>query len=327
MEHKFSYHLSSLENEQIRKCLDASGNHSIEMLPGWQQNTWVEKTCYHQFFSGGQLVAFAAVVEKFGRMARLQFGPKVSFERDLAQVIIVLAKHYKANSFWELYIQLFQIRDFDKSNIQLHYESVFNKQSWSTIHVNLGFGDILGNISKRQQRLIQKSKKLDVRDLDFSEVNVFVGGMQKMLTARGLPFGPSKKKLLKHRLELSLLQKRAIVKLVTLEDKIVGGVFFVDQGDHWFYQSGFADPEFRKIPILHNAFYLVFLQAQAEGKSFVDLGGYNKFALENEQIHNINLFKIGFSKNVIDYQPQLIFEFAPVKLKIIKHLAKVFKRN
>lgn len=106
-----------------------------------------------------------------------------------------------------------------------------------------------------------------------------------------------------------------IILGVYLENKLIGGVICPIIGKTVYYKFGISDPKHRSKPILHLALYEIIKIGNASGIKTFDLGGYNHFVDEMNQIYKINLFKRSFGGTYTYYPKKMYF-----KLNTMHHL-------
>lgn len=112
------------------------------------------------------------------------------------------------------------------------------------------------------------------------------------------------------------------------DEKMLGGILLVKQGDTVFYQTGATDPEQRSAPVLHVCFDHAIRWAKDSGFAFFDFGGYHLEATEADQTYHINNFKSMFGGSIQKSYPAMIFPlFKPAYWTLIGLLSVRDKLN
>lgn len=323
--HEFTYSLSEQRSLEITAFVKSQPSFSQEQLPGWHKHAH-QRPCYHLFYKGGTMVAVATVLETKGRLARIQFGPLVVSQSIAADVLSRLSQHYQRLGFWSLYIQSNDTQPMLLNTTESKCTSAFDAYSWSTIWVDLSREDLFSSFSKHHQRMVKKAQKLglEAKILQEEDLESFNSGYCAMYKHRGHILNVSQQlRMLKNRYKI--LTENGLGMLYGAYDGevLIGGIMVAVQGSHWFYVQGFASIEYRHLPVNHYLFHELFILAQIQGFKVFDMGGYNRFAKEGDQVYSINQFKKGFSDNIVDYAPQVEIVFKPVKMFLLSLFRKL----
>lgn len=317
--HEFTYRLSEQAALEVLGFIRSLPYFSQEQLPDWHLHAQ-QRPCYHLFYDAGSLVAVATVLETRQWMARIQFGPLAISPEVCNKVIHTLSLHYRQQGFWSLYVQSNETRLHGRSGLEKVASGTFNARSWSTIWVDLSKEDLFASFSKHHQRMIKKAQKLglDARSLTADDLNAFNLGYCTMYKHRGHTVDPSQQLLmLQNRYQILTQNGLGMLYGAYDGDELIGGIMVAIQGQNWFYVQGFASVDYRHLPVNHYLFHELFIMAKIQGYKYFDMGGYNRFAKESDQIYSINQFKRGFSEDIVDYAPQIEFVFKPFNMFLV----------
>jgi len=286
------------------------------------------------FFWDGEVPDIAAGVflvhqNPLATFAEIQFGPVVKDPNRLIEVFEQLIS-YGAKHFQWLRIAL----PCPISNETERLERIaikkwgmkfdFDRSNWATLIIDLNETkeNIFKSFRKGHKAAIRKAQRLLVlKEPDnMAEVEGFVTVFLRMRRRRGLPVNEKRGKEYFSRL-WTVLSEYDLGRfyLVHYENNIIGGEIFLCSGNRYIYYKGAADPEYRKLPITHMAIWQGVKDAhELDGVSIFDLGGYNIFADETDQIYFINRFKEGFTKEIEFFPKTQYYIFNPLRYQLYK---------
>ncbi len=315
--HSSSYFLNDFEKKEVVNFVINNPNFSIEQIPCWYSNS-NKKYKYHHFILNEELIAVCTVIETRKWLARIQFGPLLIDEIYFEEVVKLLNNYYRKEGFIQLFIQ-------SNKWLQGSLTENFNVNSWSTLLVDLTPNNPYDSFSKHHNRLISKAKSLglEFREISLPEISDFTGGMIDMYNSRKLDATIFNETDLRNKYNNLKMNQIGDFWGVFLNSKLIGGVIIIYNNKTSFYYQGFSNHSLKQIPILHFAFGELVMILKSRGFKALDLGGYNRFAKKNDQIYNINKFKLGFTRNIVDYQPQIEIIYKPIQFNILKILKRL----
>ncbi|WP_405230016.1 hypothetical protein [Lentisalinibacter sediminis] len=97
-----------------------------------------------------------------------------------------------------------------------------------------------------------------------------------------------------------------------LSDICLGAILLVRQRKQLVYEWGWTAPSKMSsgIPVMHSLLFRAFEIARQENISQIDLGGYWN---DLDATSPINHFKLGISKNIVEYMPEYYYAMSPIK--------------
>ena len=115
------------------------------------------------------------------------------------------------------------------------------------------------------------------------------------------------------------------------EEKMIGAILFINEGERLICQFGASDPDYRKFPISHLCIHEVIKYAKNNNFKYLDLGGYDMDATPSDQTYNINIFKKHFGGKLVSSYPNMNIALnKPLKLFmdfLLKIKGNVAKNN
>jgi len=286
------------------------------------------------YFWDGEVPNIAAGVfliheKPLARFGEIHFGPVV---KDLSRLIEIFKAliDYASRHFHWLRIAL----PYPISNETERLERIaikkwgmkfdFDGSNWATLIIDLNETKekIFRCFRKSHKERIRKAQRLLVlKEPDnMAEVEGFVTVFLRMRRRRGLPVNEKREKEYFSRL-WTMLSEYDLGRfyLVHYENNIIGGRIFLCSGNRYINYKSAADPEYRKLPITHMAIWQGVKDAhELDGVSIFDLGGYNIFVDETDQIYSINRFKEGFTKEIEFFPKTQYYIFSSLRYQLYK---------
>jgi hypothetical protein len=201
----------------------------------------------------------------------------------------------------------------------------FGESNWATLKIGLNdksLKEIYSGFRKSYKPGIRKAEReLNILNpIGSDQVDQFSEIFCRMHVSRGITINATEQT----EYFISLWQMISLNNLgdfyLTCEDeKIIGGMIFIRSGNRYIYYKGAADPEKRKHLVLHAACWKAIQYAHAHEKIDVfDLGGYNIFVDETDQIYSVNRFKEGFTKEIEFFPKTQYYIFSPLRYQLYK---------
>lgn len=297
---------------------------AMEQYPGWLALSEPGSSITHFFLSNGDtLQAYAQILERFGLIAQIEFGPIAINNEMIVAAIKKIVAYYQETKFISVTIQLGMLVGSSSEYIEnelnttLKYSQYNNRENWSSISIDLSKStdEIFNDFASRHKGSIKKAikKELNVVPVDQNMLTEFTMQYCQMYRARGLAIDEtSTSKSFQNIWKFFEEQNRGLFLGVLKDDQIIGGVIIAFQGNTARYYKGYSNPEHRHLPISPLALYEAMKIAKELGLAYFDLGGYNHNVNDNDPVAKINMFKRGFSKNYIYYPRKMYFKLKPL---------------
>jgi len=312
----FSYQLSQEDKIAVNNFFDSQNHISIDQHVEWAEITVFKKICYFSLFDDNKLIGYCIIHEKM-KYAYISFGPIAKDTATIPLMIESIFNYYKKLKFGQIVIQPGWLSS--NSSLILNEISkktpfkIDNKNNWCSINLKLNQSneEILSKFSSNHKRSIKKASKLglstkliasteDVESL--SAIYKLMCDNRKIIS----PLPNPKKSFVNIHNFLKYSNKGFVLGVYNENNLLLGGIIIVYQGNTAFYYFGAASPEFKKLPILHTAFFEAIKISKKNGLLIFDFGGYSKKG--EKQMIGINRFKDGFKGDLIEYSEMLIFK-------------------
>ena len=305
-------------------------------IKSFEQNlTWNIQTrsiSFHliKFYRGDDNIGYCVVKNKLF-LKEILFGPILADDNDLVEIINYFPKLYKFTNCIGLEIQLpynSSLTDVTEFNTNKYIKEI--DEFWCTqlLDIEKPINTIINNFSKNHRRSVKKAQKLNVslrlikKD---KNIKAFVNLYKTMYRTKGLRSefeNPSK--AIENMIKLISKNNIGLCLGVFKNEKLIGGVIMLYQGDSVFYRIGCTDEKFKKTPILHLAFLETIKIAKSMNLKYFDLGG---FAVNPDtQLSGINRFKTGFGGMTINYPKKIIIKYNPMLYEILGYLIKIKRK-
>ncbi len=317
--------LSPHELKCVLELYKAQKEVSVLQHPEWDNVVKINgETRYFTYFKGDELLAYAIIRFPNRRKARLRFGPvAVSPQAALEAMRRIVNAVRETSNAWYFYVQLpwqtGESASFVETNLNDEFEiKTFNdRRNWasSIIDTSVSNEELAQGFSKNHKRSLKKAAKLRLSSRickTEEEIRAFSDIYIRMYAARGKKINAGSN-LAEYLRLLDFFERtdNGFFYGVFQEDKMIGGMIIIRQGDYGFYHHSASDPECRNIPIQHTGVLSVLDVLRERGIRYFDFGGYNHMVGKNDQVYNINRFKDGFTKDYIYYPRLMYFEFVP----------------
>jgi lipid II:glycine glycyltransferase (peptidoglycan interpeptide bridge formation enzyme) len=332
MQAVFKFELDKDESENIKAFCNSLDYCSIEQFVGWTQMFSKSNICYFYMLDGTDIKCYCQIHENF-KFAEIVFGPACCDKEIMIDSINEIIRHYKERHFVHLSIQMYYKTGFDTEFIEYAINKSHkvtykfdNLNTKSSIEINLESQqtDIFANLRENHKRNIKKALKLNLKVIPLekqSDLKDFYEIISKMKEVRQLEMGIISLKQLNEINSYLVYNKKGQIILVKDDNDIVlGGVILVFQGVSVRYFFGASDPDKREVPILHLALYEAIKKSKIDNFKFFDFWGYNHFALEGDQVYNINHFKKGFGGYYIFFPKKMNISLIPNGYNIYRYL-------
>jgi hypothetical protein len=321
----------SVDKEKIIEFLDEQDNVAIEQYPDWPS-----KGNYRYFYikRNENIVAYVKVKEinaKLFKFARLDFVPPFVDKESGYDLINSILSYYKKNKYVYLSVQF----GFPVSSISEYIDILVNRKYkvryiynpgniWCSLRMsfnNNNIEEIFNTFTSGHKRAIKKTQNmLNVKKIeDEKELKDYFNIFQNMMNRKKINYNISYDDIYDIYKYLEKNKKGYILGVFTKDNKCIGGIIIVSNGKGMRYFQGSSDPEYRHLPILHYAFYHTIKICLEEKQDYFDLWGYNLYAEEKDPVWGINIFKRGFTKNIILYPKRMHINLKPFG-RIIYHI-------
>src|ERR1043165_9149037 len=277
----------------------------------------------------GAMTGYCIILESklrlpFLKTAQIQFGPvSISTECDI-YLVSEIYRHYKKEGFATLQIQLrFTESEGEKVTRALAEKFAFyqkeDNKNRCTLHIDLdqsivqiqaGFATVL---SKNIRSAINKNVVVRLVSSE-EEMKQFAALYMKMGSQRGVIHYTEE--YISQLSQFFYSTGNGFLLCAFVDDKMIGGGLFVNQGNMAVYLIGATDPDSKKIPSSHLVLFEAIKFAKAAGKKIFDMGGIGYYAKPGEQIYSINQFKENFTKNRVFYTKVLYCDLNPLKKRL-----------
>ncbi|MEZ5306512.1 MAG: GNAT family N-acetyltransferase [Pyrinomonadaceae bacterium] len=323
--------LTAKQERQIKSFYGRLSEVSILQHPDWDDVVKINgKRLFFTFHKGTELVAYAIVRFPNKRIANVEFGPVATNPRSaLAALRRIRIAVKEATNAWYLCVQLpwhtgskTEYIEFRMDN-EMTAKRFFDKRNWSSSVIDTHKSDqeIASAFSSNHRRSLKKATKAGLETREFftdAEIAEFNRIYVDMYGTRGRKIDESSN--LEEYLKIRNFFKRTgngFFYGVFKDDKLLGGMIIIRQGEAGFYYHAATDPEWRSIPVQHLGVVAVLDELRSREIRFFDFGGYNHMVDENDQVYNINRFKDGFTKHYVFYPRLLYFEFVPNAVRLL----------
>jgi hypothetical protein len=270
-----------------------------------------KNTCFY-IEKNNQLQAFCFVKESFfSKFKKVKscvishgiISDNSEVEEELFDYILL---HYKKEKFTEITID-FLLNDFPLNSKRKFNLKNINSLNRGTLLIDLtiDFEIIFKNFTNLLKKNYKKglNSNLIVRELtekvDFS---IFLELHKKLSKNRKIDLISDNQIIAT--LNLINNNKSGFILGCFKENKLIGGVACVEQGNRIEYYLGVSDPDYRKLPLSHLTLIRAIEKTKEEGYEWFDMGGVVIDAPKENQIHNITNFKLNFSSNFKEYYPK-----------------------
>ena len=312
------YNITKIDTDlklKLESFYSNSENVSIHQHPSFPlNNKKINKRCF-VLEDDNEIKAYCFSSESklsklpFIQLSKINFGP-ISISNEFSKLLMDNITQYYKKSFTELIID-------PLINDQLLIKEVeIKKSNKGTLLIDLkkelseienDFSTILKKNLKRGYKLPMLiepiTSKTEIED--FSEVYM------KMSASRGLNHY-SKDEIMQI-VEFVVKTDSGIALSCHYEDKLIGGVVCIRQGNRMEYYLGFTDPEYRKLPQSHLTLFESIKTSKNKGIEIFDMGGIIFDANENDQLFHVSNFKRHFSKNEIRFNSETTIKFNSFK--------------
>lgn len=235
-----------------------------------------------------------------------------NLKNDLLQFII---KSYKSKKFAEIFI--YYLNEYFVYKINQKKIKLDNLERGTLIiDLKIGLEKIQNNYSKHLKRNLKKGLNLNliVKELDFKFSENAYEIYELMSKKREIDFVTKSEFLNLYKYS----QKNGFCLGCFFNEKLIGGMFCIIQGNRIEYFIGFTDPNHKHLPQSHLTFDKAIELSCKLGLEYFDMGGAVKDIDDKNQIFNINKFKYGFTKNFINYQPSIKFDLNKI-MSLLKY--------
>lgn len=287
----------------------------------------------------GDVVCFAKILirqfstVKFLKYAEINGGPLCSDKQILLDCIKLIVDYCKSNRCMELKLKLPMPVSFESEYIEVCLQkdvypfiSFYNKNNFSTLQVDLTLP--VDQIKNEFSTVLKKnlkaglSKNITVREIESdSDIQNVLELYKKMLVRKKLNDLNSEELF---RVIVFIKEHYLGKVLASFKENgtMIGGAIIIFQGARSEYYIGFSDPDEKKLPVSHSILFEAIIKSKELGYKYFDLGGYNHYATEKDQVYYVNLFKANFSSNFVFYPKEMHFIFIPYFLFLSKAIEK-----
>lgn len=328
--------LQNPSNDDIIDCIDLyekSENefNSFEQNPSW--NLKIQGISFHliKFYRLELLIGFCIAKNKPG-YKEILFGPILKKNSDLNEVLRYLSKIYVSSKCFGLEIQLPFINDryriFDSVDSIKTIKQI--DEYWCTQLLNLeeSIETIFQNFSKNHKRSIKKAKKHNIEIHTIKEDNdiqSFITLYEQMYSKKGINSEfKNPRESLSSIISLINAKHCGICLGVFHENKLIGGLIMLKQGNSLFYRIGCTNNQTNKIPTLHIAFFEAIKIAKVMKVKYFDFGGYA--VTPDNQLIGINRFKSGFGGQIVKYPRKILIIYNPMIYKLLRYLVRIKRK-
>ena len=305
------YELDVIEIEQIKTLYSSSVNPSIFQNFEFNQIN-LEKTHYFFISENNIITSYLIVIEsclskfKSIRNAKIIFEPIAINESSKEKLIVHTINYYIKNNFADINFSplssKLDLKKYKKFRIQ------FQNRKTGTILIDLNnkTEEIISNFSKNLRKNINKGKNKGIitRLVDSHvEISTLIDIHIKMSNYKNL--NHYSKDQIKCILDFIIQKKYGFIMGCFFENKLIGGIVCINQGNRTEYFIGISHPEFRKLPINHLGIYESILHAKKCNQNVFDMGGIVLNVKEDDQLYSIGEFKKDFSKKIVEFNPEI----------------------
>lgn len=337
MDAVFKYELDRNEIEKIEKYCDSVDYCAAEQFIGWITMFHKPKICYFYLLDEGVIKSFCQITEKYWA-AQISLGPVCCDKEVMVKSIDEIIYYYQKKHFYYLGIQMYFKTGFDLDYIEYQLNKkhdikyFFNPENTKTsIEIDLGKSteDIFDQFSSSHRNSIKKAIKLGVTIETINEekeLKTMLGIFKKMCDKRKIhddTFASANEKEI-----CDFLINKRKGQILAIKDKdgvMVGGIILIFQGNTVRMYKGASDPERRDIPMNHLLIYEIVKNAKNANFKYLDLWGYNHFVNKNDQVFQINKFKMGFGGYWTFFAKKMNVNLFPMGYYIFKTLLKIKK--
>lgn len=300
----FKARLSEQENSLITGFCRSVRYCAIEQSIGFPALLNEQKITYFYLEHEGSIKSFCQISEKL-RFASVWFGP-VCDDRDvMLKSLCEIIDHYKKRRFWYLGIQLYLKSGYDSEYIDYALNRLYrirykfnNENTKASLEIDLdrSISDIYRDMRKGHKSDIQKALRSGMyieEAQSEGDVKAFTDIYHKMTRTRKI-HGHTSTEIKEI---FNYVHDNGLGTLLLAKDSnklVVGGAIIVKQGISARYLISASDPEKRDLPMTHLVIYKAIEMAKKERLRYFDFWGFNHFAIKDDQIYNVNLFKKGF---------------------------------
>lgn len=281
--------------------------------------------------------AYANVVERGRRLARLRFGPVFAEPEDAADFIIALVDHYRRRGFFRLEVQLYEPAGRCGELIayrvaqDCHFTSELSESKATAVIPLASGGDDWSEtrLAARHRWSVKKARRLGVRTEPMSESDLPQLSDQyvRMYRSRRLAVDPALVRATMTGMFSFLGETGGLaLKMCVADGAMLGGLLIMREGERAFYALGATDPQRRDVPILHLGILESVTWASDAGCTLFDMGGYRLFADAADQLGKINSFKEGFRPQPLFFTRPMRFSLSPAGGLIFDTLRNVRRR-
>jgi lipid II:glycine glycyltransferase (peptidoglycan interpeptide bridge formation enzyme) len=322
---------SSSEIQEMSLIFKKIDDNTIYQTPNYSIDSLNKRFFYIKNYEN-EISAYCIVREsslnklKFIKTAQIYFGVITNEIVQKNNLINYIIDYYKSKKYTE--ILFLYLNETFKYNIKEKKKYLDNLERGTLIiNLNSGFEKIKNNFSKHLTRNIKKGIQLnlEIKPIEENDIHVAYDIYLEMSNKR----------------EINYLSKSEFYNLYQYSNKngfnigcfynqkLIGGMFCIIQGNRIEYFIGFTDINYKHLPQSHLTFYKAIEMSTKLKVKYFDMGGAVKDINEDSQIHNINKFKFGFTKEFIGYQKSEKIELTKstlliknIYLKLQKSLVK-----
>lgn len=256
------------------------------------------------------LCFFASVTEsclsnaRFIKYATLPRGPWCNDKQLAADMLVEIWNYYKQQKFASLYIQ----PDCDLQRAEWIYRTLRKKcmallpapssefKATVLTALNKSEEQIFEAFSQRLKRQVKRAVKYQLRaEVSESpeEYAKFVKVIYKMTDARRIVLYTDAylqevfKFITRHKMGY-------FMAAYTPENVMIGGLVLIRDGRKLHFWIGATDPEYKSLPQSHLTHYEAMKLARKTGCDYYDFGSYKFNATPDEQLYQVNSFKLEF---------------------------------
>lgn len=330
MQSFFKYSLTDSEQAAITEFCNSSDYCAIEQYPGWFPLFFNTRLCYYYLQEEQGLMAYCLIIESHG-FATIEFGPVSRNANTTISAIRDIVRYYKSKRYLYLGIQLPHKAGYDTDYIEYQLNKLFkiqyrfdNRSTKSSLEIDLGqsMEEILRDFRKGHKSDIKKAQRLGMiveEAASRDDLEAFAGIYQKMCAARKINEDEiNDRNIFKISGFLSSQGKGYILIVKNADQRILGGIILVNQGNTLRYFKGASDPGHRDSPVLHIALYEAIKKAQLDGFRYFDFWGINHFAGEEDQAAAINRFKKGFGGYLTFFAKRMHIALVPFGFELFR---------
>lgn len=301
-----------------------------EYFPRLQHPNWVilknlpGKPCYFMLYKQNKLSSVCIIIEN-KMAANINFGPIcLGNEIYLNSLAHILKRYKQKRSFGLLRLTMPQVSSVESEQLEYHiykiapFKQKIDRENWTSICIDLTRSqeELLSNYNRNQKRAVKKAEKANFLIEPIKEkeqVNELSTIFDEMWRSRKLPNIYQTKERLNRIFEFFKSEELGTMLGVFDEDKnMIGGALLFFEGNTMSYEAGASSPKYRNMPILHSLFHETIRFGKEKGFKTLDLGGYNLFVSENDQVHSINRFKEGLGGKITTYPKKMYFVLNPI---------------